>query len=120
MTLLKMLLLYYNFTPRSLAWCFFQDRQKLWLPKDDLQDSASWSSPPLVLLRDIHHDLLANHDCKDTVPLPAQPGTGTRFGRSQQDGDAQQQALFLPQLNKLHEASIVRGEDASNIAAIPA
>ncbi len=90
------------------------------MPKDDLQDYASWSSPPLVLLRDIHHDLLPNHDCKDTVPLPAQPGTGTLFGRSQQDGDAQQQALFLPQLNKLHEASIVRGEDASNVAAIPA
>ena len=42
---------------------------------------------------------------------------------SSQDGDAQQQEaapLFLPQLNKLHEASIVRGEDASNVAAIPA
>ncbi len=40
---------------------------------------------------------------------------------SSQDGDAQQQEaapLFLPQLNKLHEASIVRGEDASNVAAI--
>jgi hypothetical protein len=43
--------------------------------------------------------------------------------RSQQDGDAQQQeagTLFLPHLNSLHEAYIVRGEDASNVAAIPA
>jgi hypothetical protein len=37
------------------------------LPKDDLPDSASWSSPPLVLLRDIHNGVLANYDCKDTV-----------------------------------------------------
>jgi hypothetical protein len=95
----------------------------LWLPKDDLQDSASWSSPPLVLLCDIHQDLLAHYDCKDAAPPPAQPGTGARVGRSQQDGDAQQQEaapLFLPQLNKLHEASIVRGENASNVVAIPA
>jgi hypothetical protein len=37
--------------------------------------------------------------------------------------DAQQEAgsLFLPQkLNRLHEAYFVRGEDASNVAAIPA
>ena len=27
--------------------------------------------------------------------------------------------LFLPQLNKLHEPSIVRGEDVSNVADIP-
>jgi hypothetical protein len=26
--------------------------------------------------------------------------------------------LFLPELNKFHEASHVRGEDASNVAAI--
>ncbi len=100
-----------------------QQRQKLWLPKDDLQDSAAWSSPPLFLLRDIHRYLLANYDCKDTAPPQAQSGMGARVGRSQQDGDAQQQeagTLFLPQLNSLHEAYIVRGEDASNVAAIPA
>ena len=27
---------------------FNQERQGLWLSNDDLQDSASWSSPPLV------------------------------------------------------------------------
>jgi hypothetical protein len=38
------------------------------------------------------------------------------------DGASQQEdaTLFLPQLNQLHEHSIVRGEDASNVVAIPA
>ena len=88
----------------------------------DLQDSASWSSPPLVFLRDIHNSLLATYDCKDIAPPQFQPGTAARVGRSQQDGDAQQQEaapLLLPQLNCLQEAYIVRGEDASNVVAIP-
>jgi hypothetical protein len=50
---------------------------------------------------------------------------GTRGGLRSQDGVSQQQEdapLFVPQLNRLHEASIVRGEDASNVAVtdIPA
>ena len=28
--------------------------QELWLPTDDLRYSSSWSSPPLMFLRDIH------------------------------------------------------------------
>ena len=28
-----------------------QERQGVWLPKDDLKDSSSWSSTPLVLLQ---------------------------------------------------------------------
>ena len=43
-------------------------------------------------------------------------------GRSQQDGDAQQQEagpLLLPQLTRLHETYHVRGEDASNMTNIP-
>ena len=94
----------------------------MWLPKDDLQDSASWSSPPLVLLRDIHSHLIANCDCKDTVPPQSQPGERARVGRSQQDGDAQQQEagpLLLPQLSWLQKAYHVRGEDASNMPNIP-
>ncbi len=70
---------------RFVAWVgdFSLERQKLWLSKDDLQDSASWSSPPWVLLRDIHHTLSANYDCRDTAPPPAQSGTGARVGPSQ-------------------------------------
>ena len=94
----------------------------MWFPKDDLQDSASWSSSPLVLLRDIHQTLLSKYDYKDTAPPPPQFVTGTRVGRRQQDYDTQQQEdapLFLPYLNKLHEASIVWGEDTSNVTTIP-
>ena len=79
-----------------------------------LQDSSSWSSPPLVLLRGIHNCLLANYDCKDSAPLPP--------GRNSQDGDSQQQEvglLLIPQLNRLNEAFLVRGEDASNMLTIP-
>ncbi len=104
-------------TSRIVAWlgAFSQERQGLWLPKDDLQDSSSWSSPPLLLLRDIHSHLLADCNCKDTALPQSQPGAGARVGRSQQDGDAQQQEagpLLLPQLTRLHEAYHVRGEDA--------
>ena len=118
MILLRMLL----FTHAFVAWlgAFSQERQGLWLPKDDLKDSSSWSSPPLVLLRDIHNGLLVNYDCKDSAPPPAQPGARARPGRISQDGVSQQQEaapLFFPQLNRLHEAYIVRGEDASNAVA---
>jgi hypothetical protein len=115
---------FYTTTSRFVFWlgAFSQERQKLWLPKDDLQDSASWSSPPLVILRDIHNILLANYDCKDTAPPQSQPGTGGSVARSHQDGDAQQQEagpLLIPQLNRLLEAYFVRGEDASHVAAVP-
>ncbi len=66
----------------------------------------------LVLLHDIHNSLQANYDCKDTAPPQSQSGTGARVGRSQQDGDAQQQEaapLLLPQLNCLHQANFMRG-----------
>ena len=40
----------------------------LWFDKDDLKDACSWSSPPVVLLRDIHSDPLVKYDCKDSAP----------------------------------------------------
>jgi hypothetical protein len=55
-----------------------------------------------------------NYDCKDSAPLPP--------GRNSQDGDSQQQEvglLLIPQLNRLNEAFLVRGEDASNMLTIP-
>ena len=68
---------------------FSQERQNLWLPQDDLEDSASWSSSPLVILRDIHSHLIGHCDCKDTTPPQSQPVQRVRVGRSQQDGDVQ-------------------------------
>jgi hypothetical protein len=81
------------------------------------------SSPPPVLLRDIHSNLLANYDCKEgSAPSYSQPRVGARGGHSSQDGVSQQEEacpLFLPQLNRLNEAFLVRGEDASNVAVTP-
>jgi hypothetical protein len=55
----------YTSTSRFVAWlgAFSHERQDLWLPKDDLQDSSSCSSRPLLLLRDIHSKLLTHYDC---------------------------------------------------------
>ena len=86
----------------------------MWLPKGDLQDSAFWSSPPLVLLRDIHSHLVVNCDCKDTSPPQSQLDVRDRVGRSQQDGDSQDQEtnpLLLPQVTRFHDAYHVWGED---------
>jgi hypothetical protein len=43
---------FYNTTSRFVTWlgAFSQERQELWLPKDDLRDSSSWSSSPLMLI----------------------------------------------------------------------
>ena len=52
---------------QDVVWigAFYQERQQLCLPKDDLRDSSSWSSPPLVLLRDLHTKLISQYDCKE-------------------------------------------------------
>jgi hypothetical protein len=58
---------FYTTASRFVAWlgAFPQERQRLWLPKDDLRDSSSWSSPPLLLLRDIHVKLITQYDYKE-------------------------------------------------------
>ncbi len=115
-----------------MAWlgAFPQERQELWLPKDDLRDSSSWSSPPLMLLRDIHSKLLDQYGFKEVCPqsqsqvnvgtdagLSSQSqvniGTGPRPSSSQDDGVPQQQETatpMLPQFNRLIETSFVRDE----------
>jgi hypothetical protein len=84
---------FYTTTSRFVAWlgAFSQERQELWLPKDDLRDSSSWSSPPLMLLRDIHSKLLAQYDCKEVcAPSQSQINVGAKGGLSSQDGVSQQ------------------------------
>ena len=76
-----------------------QERQSLWLPKDDLKDPSTWSSPPLVLFHDIHDGLLAKYDYKDRVSPPAQPGVRTRPPCDSDESSLSQQEtspLFLP------------------------
>ncbi len=62
---------FYTTTSRFVVWLgvFSQERQKLWLSQDDLQDSVSWSSSPLVLFRDIHKNLLPTMMTGTLYPL---------------------------------------------------
>jgi hypothetical protein len=104
-----------------------------WLTKDDLRDSSSWSSPPLVLLRDIHSYLIDQYDCKEEVCAQSQSqvNVGTGAGPSSQsqvnigsgprpssqDGVPQKQetaTLMFPQLNRLIEVSFVRDESSAS------
>jgi hypothetical protein len=106
------------------------------LPKDDIRDSSSWSSSPLMLLRDIHSKLLDQYGCKEEVCAQSQSqvnvgagagpnsqsqvniGSGPRPS-SQDDGVPQQQetaTLMLPQLNRFIEASFVRDESSASNA----
>ena len=93
---------FYTTTSRFVAWlgAFSQERQRLWLPKDDLRDSSSWSSPPLLLLREIHAKLLTRYDCKEVcAPSQSQVNVGASARLSSQDGVSQQQEaapLSLP------------------------
>ena len=96
------------------------------MPKDDLRDSSSWSSPPLLLLRDIHSKLLTQYDSKEVCePSPSQVNTGAGARLSSQVGVSQQQEtapLSIPQLNHLIETSFVQDEtSASNddVTVIP-
>ena len=130
---------FYTTTSRFVSWfgAFSQERQNLWLPKDDLRDSSSWTSPPLVLLRDIHTKLITQYDCKDVcVPSQAQVNVGTDAGPSSQsqvnrgagprprsqDGVSQFKEpvpLSIPQLNRLVETSVVRDEISVSNADVP-
>ena len=88
----------------------------MWLPKDDLKDSSSWSSTPQVLLRDIHNELLAKYEWKDSVSPQAQPGERSRSVCDSQGGVSQEQSspLLLPQLDRLYDSNLW-GENASKV-----
>jgi hypothetical protein len=115
---------FYTTTSRFVSWmgAFSQARQELWLPKDDLQDSSSWSSPPLMLLRDIHSKLIDQYDCEEVcAPSPSQVNAGARARPRSQDGVPPQQEaapLSLPQLNRLFEASFARDESSASTAGV--
>ena len=93
---------FYTTTSRFVTWfgVFSLERQVLWMSKDDLQDSSSWSSSPLLLLRDIHSKLLTQYNCKEVcAPSQSQTHVGSRGGLRSQDGVSQQQQdapLFVP------------------------
>jgi hypothetical protein len=80
---------FYATTSRFVSFLgtFSQERQRLWLPDDDLQDSSSWKSSPLVLLRNIHANLLTNYDYKEVcAPSQSQGNVGAIARPGPQDG----------------------------------
>ncbi len=94
----------------------------LWLSKGDLRDSSSWSSPPILLLRDIHVKLLTQYDCKEVcAPPQSQVNVGASVRLCSLDDVSQQQGdvpLSLPQLNRLFETSFVRDESSVSNADV--
>jgi hypothetical protein len=110
---------FYTTTSRfvSCLGAFSQERQVLWLPKDDLKDPSSWSSSTLLLLRNIHSKLESSSQSQFNV--------GGSGGLSSQDGVSQQKEadpLSLPQINRLFEVSFVwdeRSVSNSSVTVIP-
>jgi hypothetical protein len=85
---------FYTTTSHIVSWMvsFSQTRQELWLSKDDLRDSSSWSSSPLILPRDIHSKLIDQYDFKEVcAPSPSQINAGASAKLSSQDGVPQQE-----------------------------
>jgi hypothetical protein len=48
--------------------------QSTWLP-DNLGDPSTWTSPPLLAMRSIHEELIANYDCTEDQPSAQQGGS---------------------------------------------
>ncbi len=99
---------FYTTTSRFVTWIgtFTQERQGLWLSKPWRMTSrlslteSSWSSPPLVLLRDIHSKLLTHYDCKEVCALPQSQGhVGAPGGQISQDQDGVSQHHDAPPLS---------------------
>ena len=85
--------------------------QSTWLP-DTLTNPSTWTSPPLLALCSIHEGLLATYDCTEDQPSAQHGGSApaqqpNQTGSSQRSEDAQ---LSLPQLSRLHEAYLQRGQ----------
>jgi hypothetical protein len=77
-------------------------RNVKWLSKDDLRDSSSWSSSSLLLLREIHVQLLTQYDFKEVCTRSqSQVNVGTSARLHSQDDVSQQPGtvpLSLPSL----------------------
>jgi hypothetical protein len=96
---------FYTTTSRFVSrfGAFSQERQGLWLPKDDLKDPSSWSSSQLLF---------------QESSLQSQDNVGASGGLNSQDGVSQKQETFLlsiPQPNLLFEASFAQDESLSPI-----
>ena len=68
---------------------FLPAHQRAWIPTARLDDSSTWVSPPLSMLKEIHHRLLADYNCDEdiqqssqasAVPQDAMPGGAVAGG----------------------------------------
>ena len=94
---------------------FARPAQEIWLPGKDLQDPATWSIPPLCMLKHLHAALLQNYDCTEqpvahqpALPLDAGSSAAANAGTPpppppESSQDTCSGTLVLPQLNSLHE-----------------
>jgi hypothetical protein len=98
---------FYTTTSRFVTWIgpFPQERQELWLPKDDLRDSSSWSSPPLVLLRDLHTKLISQYDWKEVCAPSQSQGNIGASAPSQSQGNVGASARLDSQNGVSHQLS---------------
>jgi hypothetical protein len=86
--------------------------QSTWLA-DTLTNPSTLTSPPLLAMRSIHEELLANYDCTEDQPS-AQHGGSAPAQQPNQTGSSQLSEdvkLSLPQLSRLHEAYLQRSWD---------
>jgi hypothetical protein len=75
----------WSFTCRMLRGVMGQ-RHRLWLSKNGLRDSSSWSSPPILLLRYIHCKFLTLYDCEEVcVSSQSQVNVGASVRLRSQD-----------------------------------
>jgi hypothetical protein len=99
--------------PRKVRSCGYQ---KVIGPR------SSRSSPPFLLLRDIHSKLLSDYRCiKGCAPSQSQVSVGASGGLRSQDGVSQQQEdapLSIPPLNRLIEDSFVWDESSVSNSAV--
>ncbi len=76
---------------------FSQESQGLWLSKDDLKDPSSWSSSPLLLLRDIHSRFLSDYNCDNCKETSSQSQVNVGDSGGLKDGVSHpQDPLSLP------------------------
>jgi hypothetical protein len=61
-----------SYTTNARFVDFLGNAQQVWLPGNDLQDSATWDAPTLCQLKRMHEDLLQHYNCTDQ-PAAAQP-----------------------------------------------
>ena len=75
---------FYTTTARFVAWMgrFSPALQRAWIPTARLDDSSTWVSPPLSMLKEIHHRLLAVYNCEEEIQQSSQAAADSQDAMS--------------------------------------